>query len=70
MQTVAKVVVGILSLLFVGGVWVLIQKGTRLLFGQVEFEPKEELFGIGFRAIVLGLAVGIAWLAGILFEPW
>ena len=62
MQTVAKVVVGILPLLFVGGVWVLIQKGTRLLFGQVEFEPKEELFGIGigFRAIVLGLAVGIA----------
>lgn len=74
MQTVAKVIVAVLCIAFVGGVWVLIQKVTGLLLGQAEGEPKEELLGIGIRitacALILGLAIGIAWIAGILFEPW
>jgi hypothetical protein len=74
MQTVAKVIVAILMVLFVAGVWSLIQKVTRLLLGQSEGAPKEQLRGIGIGigccAVLLGLALGIAWLAGVLYEPW
>jgi hypothetical protein len=70
MQTVAKVFVGILMILFVGGVWILIQKVTRMLFVQGEGEPKEQLLGVGigivFCAAVMGLAMRVAWLGGIL----
>ena len=69
MKQVAMVIVGILCLVIVGGVWALIRQCTALLFGDRRGQEKEALIGIGLTAaviaVVVGLAAGIAYLAGV-----
>jgi hypothetical protein len=69
MDVVAKVIVGILCILIVGGVWALLQKFTALITGQAQGDAKQEWLGIGIGILVLAAMIGVAavlaYVAGV-----
>lgn len=69
MKSAASIVVAILCFAIVGGVWQIIQMCVELLTGGFKGQRDEAMKWLLFRilgvAIAIGLAAGIAALAGI-----